>query len=95
MNDIVIDKLLWFMNLPEYRLSPRWNREEFEKNAYVRWTVSELMNAIMDHPTTDASDILQEFWLWMLWCHNRAPSPRSRRQFETALDTLDTIYAML
>ncbi|BDE86945.1 hypothetical protein CE91St42_14030 [Oscillospiraceae bacterium] len=95
MNDIAIDKLFWFLGLPECQLCHLAGRAELEEKSYVRWCISELITAIMDHPTTDALDTLEELWMEMLWCHHCAPSPRSRRQFRTALDTLDTIRALL
>lgn len=95
MNDIVIDKLLWFMNLPEYQVYGFWSRGELEEKAYARWITSELLTAIMDHPTVEAMDTLSDMWFQILGCYYSAVSPRAKKQFLTALNTLDTINALL
>lgn len=95
MNDYAIDRIYWFMNLPEFQPHGFESREDFEEHAYVRWTANELLMEIMDHPFIPADDTMMEMWFRMLFFYHEAPSPRARRQFLAALNTLDTINALL
>ena len=95
MNELeVIDAIRWFMTLPEARPGLPWDNE-FEERSYIRWTCNELIRDITDYPCTSVETIIDMFWLRMLQYFHYAPSEKMRKVFQVAMDTADTIKAMI
>ena len=93
--EYAIDRIIWFTQLPEFQINGFWAKAELEEQSYIRWTAYEVLNELMDHPTTAVSDVLEGMWLQMLYFYHSSKTPRAKKQFETALNTLDTINALL
>lgn len=93
--EYAIDRIIWFTQLPEFQINGFWTKAELEEKSYVRWTAYELLNEIMGDPATPVSDILDAMWFQTLYYYHSSKTPRAKKQFEAALNTLDTIYALL
>lgn len=89
-----IDRIRWFRNLPEAHLGLPWDKE-FEDRAYIRWACDELMQDLMDYLDISAETTIDTFWLRMAQYWRYAGSLKMRKIFKIAMDTADTIRAMI
>lgn len=90
----VSDKIRWFMALPEANPGSPWD-QEFEDRSYTRWACKELIQDIMDSPYDSADIAIDAFWFRMLLYFHNANSPKMKKIFRIAMDTADTIKAMI
>lgn len=89
-----VDKIRWFMGLPEARLGLPWDKE-FEDRAYIRWACEELIESLTDSPYDSADIAIDAFWFRMLQFYHFAGTPKMSKIFRIAMDTADTIKAMI
>lgn len=95
MNELeVVDKIRWFMTLPEARPGVPWDKD-FEERSYIRWACEELIHDIMDRPCASVETTIDTFWFRMLQYFHFATSPKMSKVFRVAMDTADTIKAMI
>lgn len=90
----VINKIRWFMNLPEARPGLPWDKE-FEDRSYIRWACNELTQDLMNRLDIPAETTIDTFWFRMLQYFHYASSPKMEKIFKIAMDTADTIRAMI
>ena len=79
----ILSYLFGFLNDTDY-MSARWPKSRFELVSLKRWAASELIEAILDHPYTDADDIVFEFWMQMCCYRIEAKNERAVRIFDVA-----------
>lgn len=89
-----IDKIRWFMNLPEALPGLPWDKE-FEDRSYIRWACNELMQDLMERLDIPAETTIDTFCFRMLLYFHYASSPKMGKIFKIAMDTADTIRAMI
>lgn len=90
----VIDRIKWFRDLPEARPGVPWDKE-FEDRAYIRWACDELMQDLMARLDISAETTIDTFWFRMVQYYHYASSPKMQKIFKIAMDTADTIRAMI
>ena len=89
-----VDKIRWFMELPEARPGLPWDKE-FENRAYIRWACSELTQDLMERLDIPAEMTIDAFWFRMLQFYHFAGTPKMSKIFQIAMDTADTIKSMI
>lgn len=89
-----IDRIRWFMRLPEACPGLPWDKE-FENRSYIRWACEELTQDLMTRPDIPAETTIDAFWFRMLQYLHFAGTPKMRKIFQIAMDTADTIKAMI
>ncbi len=89
-----VDKIRWFMTLPEACPGLPWDKD-FEERSYIQWACDELIQDIMSDPCASVDMTIDTFWFRMLQYLHYASSPKMRMVFRVAMDTADTIKAMI
>lgn len=94
MNDAIIN---WLQQITKFEETQRYGftRKEFEENSYAIYTVYEIMNDILEHPMVPADETIDKFRYRMWLYSQKAPGYKTRRIFEIAANTADTILAMM
>lgn len=90
-----INRIRWFMNLPEARPGSPWDKDLFEERTYIQWACKELIQELMNYSSISTETTIDAFWLRMLQYYHYSSSPRMRKVFQVAMDTADTIKAMI
>ncbi len=67
--------------------------DTFDSLAPRLWAVSEMLNAIMDHPFDDPEVIVERFWIKMNAFCAKSKSKNRRLTFWLAADTAESILA--
>lgn len=93
MNEPVIDRIQWLMNLPEMHSNPCKGGffATSEEKSIMRWTCTELALTIMDHPNQDAFETIDRFLMQMVYFLENAPSQKVKDTFQVVVDTIETI----
>lgn len=88
------EKIRWFITLPEADLGLPWD-QKFEDRSYIRWACNELIQELINSPHVTAEATIDAFWFQMLEYYHFADYPKMRKIFQIAMDTADTIKAMI
>lgn len=94
MNDSIIEQIRRYAESLERRYL-RLTRKEFEENSWAVYAAYEILNDILNHPMIPADITVVTFFFRMQNYLFEASSSKTRRMFKIAMDTADTIQAMI
>ena len=91
MNETAVSIIDEYIRDHFFRPSSFWDNYEFEKRSYSQWAAYEILNRIMDHPSKEPIDVIENFMFEMsIYAYCGEDEHRSWI-FQTAAETAEEL----
>lgn len=72
-----------------------WPESEFEERVMARWAVYEIINAIIEHPSTEPYSVVEKFMVDMMDRACMARTPEQERIYTIAVNTAEDVLTII